>query len=95
MKNRHKERLAFVVLIVFIAISTTVYSYKQDPPNNVTHQFITNESKEIWMFMPYEIKLHLLNDIRGDSNGETSVQIIPCITENADYDVGDDDEVPG
>src|SRR3989338_5742959 len=90
MKNRHKERLAFVVLIVFIAISTTVYSYKQDPPNNITHQFITNESKEIWMFMPYEIKLHLLNDIRGDSNGETSVQIIPCITENADYDIGDD-----
>ena len=79
-----------LILVIFIVTSIRVYSYKQDPPNNVTHQFITNESKEIWKLIPYEIKLHLLNDIRADPNGEISVQFIPCLTENADYDNGDD-----
>ncbi len=93
MKSLTNNKIIYIQIILVLLLfleSLMVSSYKQDPPANTTHQFITNESKEVWGLIPYEIKAHLLNDIRADPNGEISVQFIPCLSENADFDRGDD-----
>src|SRR3989338_4952486 len=77
---RNKIICILVYLIMLTISISNIYAYKMTPPDNVTHQHITNESKEIWDSIPYEIRIHIDNPINQnlDVSGE------------ADYDDGDD-----
>lgn len=64
------------MLLMFSINIVIVYSYSPDTPTHV-HQYITNESKEVWKLLPHEIKSNLFNSL-GRSISDT------------DYDIGDD-----
>jgi hypothetical protein len=61
----HKTLLIFL-LIVFIISLSNVNAYKINPP---VHQYLTNESKEVWKFTPEEINDHLLTSLNQNLNG--------------------------
>lgn len=75
-----KNIYILVYLITFSIIINSVYAYEMSPPDRVTHQHMTNESKEIWISIPYEMKIHIDNPI--NLNLDAPLQ--------ADYDNGDD-----
>lgn len=62
-----------LLLSVIILFSSWVYSYDVKPP---VHQYIIQQSKDLWPEIPSEIKLHLFTDIsiqldeEGYNNGE-------------------------
>lgn len=70
--------LRYIPIVICILLYVLpVNSYEIDPPLNVTHQHITNESQKVWPLIPYEIKDHLRNPISRD-------------TSSNDYNIGDD-----
>lgn len=70
-------RLGFVILI-FMLTTASVLAYSPDPPNYV-HQYITNQSRNVWPLIPYEIKTHLnasLDNSLGSGTYDTGEDII-------------------
>ena len=54
-----------MVIGILIFVSP-LYAYDVDPPNEVVHQHITNESVKTWRLIPYEIKSHAFHNIRDN-----------------------------
>jgi hypothetical protein len=73
-----KGKLYFKILcIIFVILfSNVAESYKMEPPNNIVHQYISNESQEVWSQIPYKIEEHLSGSLRSGNN-------------NNDYNNGD------
>ena len=73
----NKYKLIFMIVFVLL-VASSINAYKVDPPNQVVHQYITNESGDVWKLLPYEMRSNLKN--------------LPNSTIDAtgDYDWGDD-----
>lgn len=86
------------IILIFSLISSFALAYHQapTPDNKYTHQYITNESFYLLNNVPIEIKLHLINNLNADPNGEVSfedpfyVGLKNCIKHSARYSSGDD-----
>ncbi len=69
-----KVKLLFASGLILILLTYSIFAYKINP--TPVHEHITNESKEVWPLIPYEIKLHLGKSINASINST--------------YDSGDD-----
>lgn len=58
-----KYKTLILILAMFVLICNAALAYTREPPNEVVHQHITNESQNIWKLIPTEIKEHLNNSI--------------------------------
>ncbi len=91
MKIKSVHILLYFVIVSFTIIN--VNAYKMTPPDEVTHQYITNQSRRIWSLIPYEIIFHLNNsvtkelDYRGKANFDYEDDII---TGSAEEDLASD-----
>src|SRR3989344_5570466 len=61
--ERKRNMKALFVFLLIIVTAINVLPFSVDTPNQVVHQYITNESQEIWRFQPREMNLHLLGNI--------------------------------
>ncbi len=77
MENNKLIKLMMVALIC-ILIVFSAYGHGGEP-SKPTHQYITNESGQLWKLMPYEIKQHLNRSMYANAT-----DIFYC------YDVGED-----
>ena len=73
-----KRKIILQIFVLFI-LATSVSAFSSSYPN-VVHEYITNESQEVWSLIPYEIKNHLRNSL--------DITIYPYIPEY--YNSGDD-----
>lgn len=58
-KTKKCKLILFLVMLVILINSTLGWKSSESR----VHQYITNESKEIWQFIPYEVKEHLTNSL--------------------------------
>ncbi|MBI2667422.1 hypothetical protein HYX17_01480 [Candidatus Woesearchaeota archaeon] len=64
---RYKNIL--LVIVVLILVTNISLAYNRDPPENV-HQYITNESQDVWKLIPLEIKEHLTTPLNQNLDSD-------------------------
>ncbi|HLC55007.1 MAG TPA: hypothetical protein VJJ75_00580 [Candidatus Nanoarchaeia archaeon] len=62
MRNRLITEFVVILSILFVLINS-VSAYDVDPPSKTVHQYLTNESKDVWELIPHEINLDLAHKL--------------------------------
>jgi len=72
----NKFKVQIILLLLIFVLVPNIMAYKMEPLNNIVHQYITNESQEVWKLIPYEIKNHLSGSLLSGKDSD-------------DYNIGD------